>query len=135
MASKFSRRQFLRFTGAAGSAALLAACGGSSATTPTTAPEAAPTAAPDAPAPTTAAQASASSGKLSVLWENWGDIYNNLMTVIGEDFTKANPGLALEWNFDPDWVTKLTTLVAANTLPDITIMRSGPLANVGGKGV
>jgi multiple sugar transport system substrate-binding protein len=131
----------LQLTGAAGSAALLAACGGSTGTTPTVSDPAeiitstAPTAAADAPAPIVAGSAGGQAATLSVLWENWGDIYNNLMTLIGEDFTKENANLKLEWNFDPDWVTKLTTLVAANTLPDVTIMRSGPLATLGGKSV
>lgn len=127
-----TRRQFLRIGAASGGAAWLAACGA----TPTAQ---APTAAPgDAAAPAaTAAPAPVASGEpvaLNVLWENWGEIYNNLMTVIGEDFTKDNQGISTEWNFDPDWQTKLTTLVAANTLPDVTIMRPAPLATFAPKG-
>jgi multiple sugar transport system substrate-binding protein len=130
MASRLSRRRFLGLTGAAGSAALLAACGG--AATPAAQPTGAP--AGGAPEPTAIPAASNEPATLNVLWENWGEIYNNLMTVIGEDFTKDNPTIATEWNFDPDWQTKLTTLVAANTLPDVSIMRPAPLATFAPKG-
>ncbi|MFO7167508.1 MAG: extracellular solute-binding protein [Chloroflexota bacterium] len=128
MARTISRRRFLGMMGATGSAALLAACGGATpASTPAPSGEG-PAAEPGAPAP------SGQAVTLNVLWENWGEIYNNLMTVIGEQFTSENPNIALEWNFDPDWVTKLTTLIAANTLPDITVMRSGPLATMAPRG-
>jgi multiple sugar transport system substrate-binding protein len=130
-----SRRRFLRASLLLGGAGMLAACGGAPA-----AP--APTAAPNAPAPTAggapAAGAQTSGGQagitLSILNENWGDVYNKLMTVIGDDFTKDNPGITLEWNFDPDWTTKLTTLVAAGTPPDATFMRAAPLTTFAPKG-
>jgi multiple sugar transport system substrate-binding protein len=130
MADRLSRRRFLGMTGLAGSAALLAACGG-------VAPVAGPTPSPGGAAaaePTAAPAPVGEAVTLNVLWENWGEIYNNLMTVIGEEFTKENPSVALEWNFDPDWVTKLTTLIAANTLPDVTLMRSGVVYNMATKG-
>lgn len=125
-----NRRRFLGMGGAAGMGALLAAC----------APAAAPAAnAPAAPAaatsaPEVAAPASGSGITLNTLNENWGEIYNNLMLEISNDFTKDNPGVKLEWNFDPDFTTKLTTLLAANTPPDLTIMRPGPLARLAPKG-
>lgn len=121
-----SRRRFLQMSALAGSAAWLAACGGT-----TTAPEPTVRVEPEAP---TAAPAADGAVKLSILWENWGDIYNNLMTEIGNDFSKENPNVALEWNFDPDWVAKLTTLIAAKTLPDITIMRSAQVTTMASKG-
>jgi multiple sugar transport system substrate-binding protein len=131
---ELSRRRFLRMSMLAGGSGLLAACGGAPAAP---APEqAAPTAA-SAAAPTAAAAAPAASGDavtLNVLNENWGDIYNNLMTVIGDEFTKGNPNIKLDWNFDPDWTTKLTTLLAASTPPDATIMRPGQLARLAAKG-
>ncbi len=123
-----SRRNFLRLSTAMSSAALLAACGGAPPPPAATAPTAAPAEPTAAPAP------AATSASLNVLWENWGDIYNNLMTEIGTDFTKLNPSVALEWNFDPDWVTKLTTLIAADTLPDVTIMRSAQVTTMASKG-
>jgi multiple sugar transport system substrate-binding protein len=127
----FSRRHFLRLS-AAGGAAWLAACGATpAAPTPGTAPGgAAEPAATAAPPPAAGSEAV----KLNILWENWGEIYNNLMTVIGDDFTKEHPTITIEWNFDPDWQTKLTTLVAANTLPDVTFMRPSPMATFAPKG-
>lgn len=132
--NNLSRRKFLHMSAMASSAALLAACGGTPAATPTTVPVApAPDAAPTAvPAAEPAATGSAVS--LNVLNENWGDIYNNLMVVIGDDYTKTNPSTKIDWNFDPDWQTKLTTLLAANTPPDATIMRPAPLATLAAKG-
>ncbi len=123
---RMNRRNFLRVTAGLGSAAFLSAC-------------AAPAAAPSAPsAPSGESQAPAAPAgdqiALNVLWENWGDIYNNLMTEIGADFTKTTPDVGVEWNFDPDWVTKLTTLIAANNVPDATLMRPAPLANLAPKG-
>ncbi|MCL6511813.1 MAG: extracellular solute-binding protein [Anaerolineae bacterium] len=128
---RMNRRNFLRVTAGLGGAAFLSACA---------APAAAP--APGAPsgesqAPSGESQAPSTSGDqvaLNVLWENWGDIYNNLMTEIGTDFNKTTPNVNVEWNFDPDWVTKLTTLIAANNVPDATLMRPAPLANLAPKG-
>jgi ABC-type glycerol-3-phosphate transport system substrate-binding protein len=71
---------------------------------------------------------------LNFLNENWGDMYNNLMTTISDEFTKANPNIKIDWNFDPEWTTKLTTLLAANTPPDATIMRPGPLSTIVSRG-
>jgi multiple sugar transport system substrate-binding protein len=129
---QISRRNFLRLSTALGSTALLAACGGTPAPAPTAVPAAGAPAAPEATA--APAPATGGSANLNVLWENWGDIYNNLMTEIGTDFSKVNPEITLEWNFDPDWVTKLTTLIAANTLPDVTIMRSAQVTTMASKG-
>jgi multiple sugar transport system substrate-binding protein len=123
-----NRRNFLRVTAGLGGAAFLSACA---------APAAAPVATSGAAAAATEAPAAAAPAgdiTLSVLNENWGDIYNNLMTEIGKSFTAANPSITLDWNFDPDWTTKLTTLIAANTPPDASIMRPGPLATLGAKG-
>lgn len=122
---RITRRTFLRWSALAGGTSLLAACGGAPAT-----PDAhAPTAAPSPAEPTAVPVSRGAPVTLNILWENWGDIYNGLMTVVGENFTKENADITLEWNFDPDWVTKLTTLIAAQTQPDFTIMRPAPLAN------
>src|SRR5262245_45613888 len=136
MATKpVSRREFFHLSALAGAAAVLAACGGTPAApvdqgaavsaAPTAAPAAAATAAPAAEAAAATAAPAAAGGEvltLSVLSENWGDIYNNLMVAIGDEYTKENPGVKIDWNFDPDWSTKLTTQLAANTPPDATIM-------------
>lgn len=133
MGRAVNRRRFLGMGGAAGMGALLAACAPAPATNAPAAP-AAPAAAPAAAtsAPEAAAPA-AGSITLNTLNENWGEIYNNLMLEISNDFTK-DTNIKLEWNFDPDFTTKLTTLLAANTPPDLTIMRPGPLARLAPKG-
>lgn len=116
-----SRRNFLK-TAAIGSAgALLAACA------------AAPTEQPTEGASENAPVAEAVA--LKVLAENWGEVYNNLMMVIGDEFTAENPNIKVEWEFDPEWRTKMTTLFAANTPPDLCFMRSDFLASVAPKGV
>lgn len=120
-----TRRRFLKTVAAIGGASMVASCGGA------------------ANAPAQSGQSTAAAGgeavasnapvTLDILNENWGDIYNNLMTVIGDDFTKENPNIALSWNFDPDWSTKLATLTAAGTPPDATIMRAAQLVTFAGK--
>ena len=143
--SKLSRRQLLRFGALSAGVGALAACGGTAATpadtAPTAVPAAAPTAAADQPTaapaadvPTAAPAAAGGAVTVSALNENWGEIYNNLMINISDDFSKANPDIKVEWDFNPDWNTKLTTLLAANTPPDSCIMRPGQLANLGAKG-
>ncbi|MBC8159790.1 MAG: extracellular solute-binding protein, partial [Roseiflexaceae bacterium] len=115
-----TRRRFLKTAMAAGGAGILASCGAAN-------------------VPAQGGQggqgAPAASGAitLDVLNENWGDIYNNLMTVIGDEFTKANPDITLAWNFDPDWSTKLATLTAAGTPPDACVMRAAPLTTFASK--
>lgn len=127
---RMNRRNFLRVTAGLGGAAVLSACAA-----PAAAPAAtsAPAAATDAPTEAAPA-ASGDAIVVDALNENWGDIYNNLMTEIGKSFTAANPNITVDWNFDPEWTTKLTTLIAANTPPDATIMRPGTLASIGSKG-
>jgi multiple sugar transport system substrate-binding protein len=126
---RMNRRNFLRVTAGLGGAAFLSACAAPAAA-PAPAAPAAPSGATEAPAAAPAAGAVA----LNVLNENWGDIYNGLMTEIGKSFTEANPNITVDWNFDPEWTTKLTTLIAANTPPDATIMRPGPLSSLASKG-
>ena len=116
-----SRRDFLRVSMMTTGAVALVAC--APAGTPDAAPAAGEAAAPSGEAIT-----------LNVLAENWGEIYNNLMTVIGTEYTKLNPNVTVEWNFDPDWQTKLTTLIAAGTPPDCNHIRPGALSVLGRKG-
>lgn len=134
--NSLSRRRFLQLGLAGGGVGALAACG---AATPAPGASTAPTggAASElstAPAGATAAAATGEKVTLSVLNENWGDVYNKLMTVIGDEFSKEHPDVALEWNFDPDWRTKLTTLVAANTPPDASMMTPPALTTFASKG-
>jgi multiple sugar transport system substrate-binding protein len=129
--TRLSRRQLLRIGALSAGAGILAACGGAAPAEPGAA---APTGAPAGDAPTSAPAEAGGAVTVSALNENWGEIYNNLMINISDDFTKANPDIAVEWDFNPDWTTKLTTLIAANTPPDSCIMRPGQLANLGAKG-
>lgn len=130
-----SRRSFLRTTFALGSAGILAACGGAPSAPSQNTDSAAGAGATTTNSDTGNGSSSAGSAvKLSVLNENWGDIYNKLMTVIGDEFAKENQNISIEWNFDPDWSTKLATLVAAGTPPDATIMRPAPLTTFAAKG-
>ena len=127
-----TRREFLRLTGMAAGATMIAACGSTPAV-----PAASQTAAPAEPvaaAATAAPATGAQTTTLNLLNENWGDIYNKLMINISDDFTKNNPEIAVKWNFDPDWQTKLTTLLAGGTPPEATIMRPGALATLARKG-
>lgn len=126
---RINRRTFFRWSALTGGSVLLAACGAAAPATdqPTAVGAGVPAASTAAPA------MDGGNITLNVLWENWGDIYNGLMKVVGENFTKENPSIKLEWNFDPDWVTKLTTLVAAQMQPDVTLMRPAPLANFAAK--
>lgn len=123
-----TRRRFLQLSALSG-ASLLAACG----STPTAPAPGAPTAAAGS-GPTTAPVASTEAVTVGLLNENWGEIYNGLMMAISDQFTTENPNIAIEWNFDQDNVTKLTTLLAANTPPDATIIRPGTLATLTRRG-
>ncbi len=70
-----------------------------------------------------------------MLAENWGEVYNQLMSLIGDDYMKENPNVKVTWEFDPEWRTKLTTLLAAGTPPDLAFMRGDFLAAVAPKDV
>ncbi|MEZ4862911.1 MAG: extracellular solute-binding protein [Caldilineaceae bacterium] len=123
---RLSRRDFLQISTLVTGGVLIAAC------TPASAPA-------NAPAASSGGEgASASSDEqvtLNVLAENWGELYNGLMTLIGDEYTKLHPNVKVDWNFDPDWQTKLTTLIAAGTPPDCNHIRPGALAVMGRKGV
>lgn len=59
------------------------------------------------------------SGTIQVLNANWGELYDDLMTKIGTEFTNET-GIKVEWDFPPTADEKLLTLVAAGTAPDAT---------------
>jgi ABC-type glycerol-3-phosphate transport system substrate-binding protein len=125
-----SRREFLRLAALTGAGAAVAACA------PAAAPQQPAAAEPAVEQP--AEQPAAPAGEqieIKLLNENWGEIYNNLMTVIGDEYMKENPNIKLSWEFDPEWRTKLTTLLAAGTPPDLAFMRPDYLAGVAPKGV
>jgi multiple sugar transport system substrate-binding protein len=133
MASKrISRRSFLKSAAVGSAGILLAACTPAQETTNEAQAPAGEQPAEEQP------EGAAPAGEavtLKVLAENWGEVYNNLMMVIGDEFTEENPDLKVEWEFDPEWRTKLTTLFAANTPPDLCFMRPDFLASVAPKGV
>ncbi|HRW07827.1 MAG TPA: substrate-binding domain-containing protein [Caldilineaceae bacterium] len=120
---RLSRRDFLQWSSVAAGGMILAGC----------TPAAAPT--DGAAASDSAAVTSDEQITLNVLAENWGELYNGLMTIIGDEYTKEHPNVTVDWNFDPDWQTKLTTLIAAGTPPDCNHIRPGALAVMGRKGV
>jgi len=124
-----SRRKFLKAASIAGAGAMLAACA------PATQTPAATQSPVSSDSETTTGNLTSEEITLNVLAENWGEIYNNLMTVIGDEFTKEHPNIKVSWDFDPDWRTKLTTLLAANTPPDLAFMRSDFITTVASKGV
>ena len=131
-----SRREFLRLATLTGAGAAIAACAPAAAPTEAPVEPAAPEAETEATEAPVAADAPATETiELKLLNENWGEIYNNLMMVIGDEYMKENPGVKLAWEFDPEWRTKLTTLLAAGTPPDLAFMRPDYLAGVAPKGV
>lgn len=103
--SQLSRRQFLQISGGSLAGLFLAAC-------------AAPGAAP-AGGETTAATAD-EVVVVKVMNQNWGELYNDLMTKIGDAYTEEHPNVQFEWDFPPDWESKLLTGVAGGTPPDAT---------------
>lgn len=130
-----SRRSFLKAAAVGSAGALLAACAAPT-QVETTQPEAEQPAAEQPAVEQPQAEAPAAEAvTLKVLAENWGEVYNNLMMVIGDEFTKENPAITVEWEFDPEWRTKMTTLFAASTPPDLCFMRSDFLASVAPKDV
>lgn len=103
--TQFTRRHFLQMSSAGLAGLALAAC-------------AAPGA---APAPATGGDAaSAEAVTLRIMNQNWGELYNGLMTLIGDAYTEENPTITVEWEFPPEWESKLLTDVAGGTPPDAT---------------
>jgi multiple sugar transport system substrate-binding protein len=119
-----SRRKFLKAAGISGAALILGACS--------------PAAAPNVSQATELPATKAASGKvteLSVQWENWGEIFDNLMVNIGTDFEKENADLKMKWDFPPDQATKFLTMAAAGTPPEIVFLRPNSMATLAKKNV
>jgi len=114
---QYSRRQFLQMSGTALGGLLLAGC-------------AAPVAQPGGSASSGAA---AETVTLTILNANWGELYNGLMEKIGQDYTAANPNVAIEWTFEQEWKTKLLTQVAGGTPPDAAYTNWQAQANLAEK--
>ncbi|MEN6479036.1 MAG: substrate-binding domain-containing protein [Anaerolineales bacterium] len=114
---KLTRRAFLRASGFAGAAVLLAACGPATTTTPA-AGEAAP-AAGEGTAPTTAPGAAAPAGQEPVTVEWWPGWPNPFMTTVGELFMAANPGIKLNMVLNYPEKEAVLAAVASDTTPDL----------------
>jgi multiple sugar transport system substrate-binding protein len=78
--------------------------------------------------------AAAEARTLSVLWGNWGDVFNNLMMELGNSYTEQNPNVTVEWEFAPEYVQKLLTLVAGGTPPDFTYVNMEDSTNLAFQG-
>ena len=71
---------------------------------------------------------------LFVLWNNWGDLFNELMKKVGDNYMALNPNVTVEWDFNQQWREKLLTSIAAGTPPDMTytnLRANSNLANDG----
>jgi multiple sugar transport system substrate-binding protein len=78
--------------------------------------------------------AAAEAKTLSVLWGNWGEVFNNLMMEIGKSYTEQNPNVTLEWEFADQWMEKLLTSVAGGTPPDVTYVNIEQSTNLAFQG-
>src|SRR5919199_2792800 len=113
-----TRRTLLHGAGAAAGgvgALALAACGAGTST----------------PSPGPAAK---ESGTIQVLNADWGQLYNDLMTKIGDEFATES-GIKVEWDFPPDAQEKLITLTAAGTPPDASYTSWKTQGGLAAKGV
>jgi multiple sugar transport system substrate-binding protein len=123
-----SRRRFLRGLGAGAGAALLAACGGTSATPSGGEGAAATTGAGGAAATTVAGGGAApaaggASGEVQFWDMVWGpDVYIDTAKKVVEQFNQANPGITASYQSNPwsSWPQVFTTAVGSGTAPDVS---------------
>jgi len=128
-----NRREFLRIGILGASAVVLAACQPNAAGPGQVAQATAGTEqATEAPS----AVAAAAPGKttVTVWWEDWGQLFDDLMKPIGNDYSKEHPNVTVEWTFLPQWREKFLTALAAGTPPDCTIVRPADLAGLANQG-
>ena len=71
---------------------------------------------------------------IQVFWANWGDLFNELMTNIGTNYTADNPLATVEWTFNPEWKEKLLTSIAAGTAPDVAYTNYTAQASLANEG-
>jgi multiple sugar transport system substrate-binding protein len=113
---KITRRQLLKIAGMGAGASALAAC------TPAAAPTSAPAPAQEKPAAAapTQAPAVAKPVELRITWWGSQDRHDRTIKVI-DMYMKKNPNVKMVYEFMAfsDYLTKLTTLAAGNSLPDI----------------
>jgi multiple sugar transport system substrate-binding protein len=137
-ANRISRRDFLRVGTLAVVGAGLAAC---QAPGPTSQAPAAQPQAPAAPAaPTTAAAAPApakATGKVVFVCDTINENHQKMRDGWAQKFQAANPGITVEHQPVPnaDYNTKISTLFAAGTAPDVYryLQEANPIVNVAAK--
>lgn len=100
-----TRRRFLRSSAELAAGVLLVACGAVSK-------------APSRTKVSSSAPSGNESVTLTLLNNNWGQLYNDAMVKIGNAYTKAHPNVQIKWTFSENWNTKLLTQIAGNTPPD-----------------
>jgi len=136
---RFSRRDFLKWSGMGATGAILAACAPSTPQVIKETVEVEKTVEVETavevekivevtpvPEPTT----------ITCWWSNWGEYYNNLMKTIGDNFTlDAEPNITVEWSYNEDWQQKLITAVAAGNPPDTCYLGEGAASTLGAQGV
>jgi len=73
-------------------------------------------------------------GTVHVLNANWGELYDDLMAKIGDEFTKET-GVTVEWDFAAGADEKLMTLSAAGTPPDASYTSWATQGTLAARGV
>ncbi len=125
-----SRRAFLR-TGALGaSAVVLAACQPKTVEVEKVVKETVVVEQKVTEVQTVVATAAPQARTVKVWWEDWGQVYNDLMKPIGNSYMEEHPGVTVEWSFLPQWREKFLTALAAGDVPDATIVRPADLAGL-----
>jgi len=71
---------------------------------------------------------------IRVLWDNWGDFFNELMKPIGNSYMEEHPNVVVEWTFSPDWNQSLLAALAAGDAPDVTFLRIHSCASLAHEG-
>src|SRR5215216_1117472 len=119
-------------------ASLIAACGGSGAgTAATSAPAAggAGAAATSAPAAggaaSTGACSDAGKGQQISMWSPLTGPDGNVMTALAAQFSQENSlGIKVTHTAQPDYLQKLNTAAAGNSLPEMTVIRAGDIGEM-----
>jgi multiple sugar transport system substrate-binding protein len=118
-------------------AGLLAACGGGGGTAATSAPVGGGTAATSAPAGGGGGAASAGTcsdtgqGQQISMWSPLTGPDGDEMTALANQFSQENAlGIKVTHTAQPDYLQKLNTAAAGNSLPDMTVIRAGDIGEM-----
>ena len=128
---RISRRKLLRFFGVGTAAAALAAC--QPKVVEKVVKETVVVEQKVTEVQTVVATAAPQARTVKVWWEDWGQVYNDLMKPIGNAYQEEHPNVTVEWSFLPQWREKFLTALAAGDVPDATIVRPADLAGLGFK--